>query len=94
MSGDYFKAGKTTYGFLAGRRLLFLNKAPEEGLSVSALIAGESGLYLEGYICGILCLLLVDTGTAVTLLRTVLAQKWKKELIYTVPKHSFKNCYS
>ncbi|GBO32286.1 Retrovirus-related Pol polyprotein from transposon 297 [Araneus ventricosus] len=40
------------YGRLTGRRLPFLNKAPEEGLKVSALCGGRNGLYLEESICG------------------------------------------
>ncbi|GBM92433.1 Retrovirus-related Pol polyprotein from transposon 297 [Araneus ventricosus] len=73
------------YGRLAGRRLPFLNKVPEEGLKVSALSGGRNGLYLEGSICGTPCLMLVDTGANITLVRTDLAQKLKDNLIYTVP---------
>ncbi|GBM81627.1 hypothetical protein AVEN_82354-1 [Araneus ventricosus] len=62
------------YGRLTGRRLPFLNKAPEEGLKVSALCGGRNGLYLEGSICGIPCLMLVDTGANVTLVRTLTLQ--------------------
>ncbi|GBM74577.1 hypothetical protein AVEN_151029-1 [Araneus ventricosus] len=40
------------YGRLARRRLPFLNKAPEEGLKVSALCGGRNELYLERSICG------------------------------------------
>ncbi|GBM46349.1 hypothetical protein AVEN_113627-1 [Araneus ventricosus] len=58
------------YGRLTGRRLPFLNKAPEEGLKVSALCGGRNGLYLEGSICSIPCLMLVDTGANVTLTAT------------------------
>ncbi|GBM01322.1 hypothetical protein AVEN_45238-1 [Araneus ventricosus] len=58
------------YGCLAGRRLPFLNKAPEEGLKVSALCGGRNGLYLEASICGIPCLMLVDTAANVTLTAT------------------------
>ncbi|GBN85984.1 hypothetical protein AVEN_70712-1 [Araneus ventricosus] len=54
------------YGRLTGRRLLFLKKAPEEGLKVSAPCGRSNGLYLEGSICGIPCLML-DTGANVTL---------------------------
>ncbi|GBN12015.1 hypothetical protein AVEN_216751-1 [Araneus ventricosus] len=61
---------QTMYGRLTGRRLPFLNKAPEEGLKVSALCGGRNGLYLEGSICGIPCLMLVDTGANVTLTAT------------------------
>ncbi|GBN26996.1 Retrovirus-related Pol polyprotein from transposon 297 [Araneus ventricosus] len=73
------------YGRLAGRRLPFLYKAPEEGLKVSALCGGRNGLYLEGSICGIPCLMLVDTGANVTLVRTDLTQKLKQNFIYTAP---------
>ncbi|GBN23354.1 hypothetical protein AVEN_228723-1, partial [Araneus ventricosus] len=68
----------------------FLNKAPEEGLKVSALCGGRNGLYLEGSICGIPCLMLVDTGANVTLVRTDLAQKLKGNFIYTAPNISLK----
>ncbi|GBN05495.1 Retrovirus-related Pol polyprotein from transposon 297 [Araneus ventricosus] len=78
------------YGRLTGRRLSFLNKAPEEGLKVSALCGGRNGLYLEGSICGILCLVLVDTGAYITLVRTDLAQKLKGNFIYTAPNISLK----
>ncbi|GBN28177.1 hypothetical protein AVEN_116406-1 [Araneus ventricosus] len=78
------------YGRLKGRRLPFLNKAPEEGLKVSALCGGRNGLYLEGSICGIPCLMLVDTGANVTLVRTDLAQKLKGNFIYTAPNISLK----
>ncbi|GBL89609.1 hypothetical protein AVEN_206973-1 [Araneus ventricosus] len=78
------------YGRLTGRRLPFLNKAPEEGLKVSALCGGRNGLYLEGSICGIPCLMLVDTGANVTLVRTDLAQKLKGNFIYTAPNISLK----
>ncbi|GBM29207.1 hypothetical protein AVEN_27816-1 [Araneus ventricosus] len=78
------------YGRLTGRRLPFLNKAPEEGLKVSALCGGRNGLYLEGSICGIPCLMLVDTGANVTLVRTDLAQKLKENFIYTAPNISLK----
>ncbi|GBN41538.1 Retrovirus-related Pol polyprotein from transposon 297 [Araneus ventricosus] len=58
------------YGRPTGQRLPFLNKAPEAGLKVSALCGGRNGLYLEGSICGIPCLMLVDTGANVTLTAT------------------------
>ncbi|GBN96246.1 hypothetical protein AVEN_242122-1 [Araneus ventricosus] len=67
-----------------------LNRAPEEGPRVSSLSGKKNGLYLEGYICGIQCLMLVDTGANVTLLRTDLAQKLKEQLIYTAPNISLK----
>ncbi|GBM32909.1 Retrovirus-related Pol polyprotein from transposon 412 [Araneus ventricosus] len=70
------------YARLTGRRLPFLNKAPE-GLKVSALCGVRNGLYVEGSICGIPCLMLVDTDANVTLLRTDLAQKLKDNFIYT-----------
>ncbi|GBM03367.1 hypothetical protein AVEN_256911-1 [Araneus ventricosus] len=85
MPGDFFEPGKLTYGCLAGRRLPSLNKAPEEGPRVSSLSGKKNRLYLEGYICGIQCLMFVDTGANVTLLRTYLAQKLKEQLIYTAP---------
>ncbi|GBM43407.1 Retrovirus-related Pol polyprotein from transposon 412 [Araneus ventricosus] len=75
---------------LRGGGAPFLNKAPEEGLKVSALCGGRNGLYLEGSICGIPCLTLVDTGANVTLVRTDLAQKLKENFIYTVPNISLK----
>ncbi|GBN99165.1 Retrovirus-related Pol polyprotein from transposon 297, partial [Araneus ventricosus] len=78
------------YGRLTGRRLPFLNKALEEGLKVSALCGGRNGLYLEGSICGIPCLILVDTGANVTLVRTDLAQELKGNFIYTAPNISLK----
>ncbi|GBM88673.1 hypothetical protein AVEN_10508-1 [Araneus ventricosus] len=81
---------KLMYGRLTGRRLPFLNKAPEEGLKVSALCGLRNGLYLEGSICGIPCLMLVDTGANVTLVRTDLAQKLKGNFIYTAPNISLK----
>ncbi|GBN57088.1 Transposon Ty3-I Gag-Pol polyprotein [Araneus ventricosus] len=81
---------KLMYGRPTGRRLPFLNKAPEEGLKVSALCGGRNGLYLEGSICGTLCLMLVDTGTNVILVRTDLAQKMKESFIYTAPNISLK----
>ncbi|GBL73806.1 hypothetical protein AVEN_230773-1 [Araneus ventricosus] len=88
--GDYFQPGKITQGCLAGRRLPFLNKVPEEGLKNSALSGKKNGLYLEGSVCGIQCLMLVDTGTNVTLLRTDLAQKLKEQLIYMASNISLK----
>ncbi|GBM66381.1 Retrovirus-related Pol polyprotein from transposon 412 [Araneus ventricosus] len=81
---------KLMYGRLSGRRLPFLNRAPEEGLKVSALCGGRNGLYLEGFICGIPCLMLVDTGANVTLVRTDFAQKLKRNFIYTAPNISLK----
>ncbi|GBM43221.1 Transposon Ty3-I Gag-Pol polyprotein, partial [Araneus ventricosus] len=88
--GDYFEPGKLTHGCLAGRRLPSLNGAPEEGPRVSSLSGKKNGLYLEGSICGIQCLMLVDTGANVTLLRTDLAQKLKEQLIYTGPSISLR----
>ncbi|GBM15209.1 hypothetical protein AVEN_39121-1 [Araneus ventricosus] len=60
-----------------------LNKSLEEGLKVSALRGEGHGLYLEGSICDIPCLFLVDTGTNITLLRADLARKLNERLIYT-----------
>ncbi|GBM22028.1 hypothetical protein AVEN_242697-1 [Araneus ventricosus] len=81
---------KLMYGRLTGRRLSFLNKVPEEGLKVSALCGGRNGLYLERSICGVPCVMLVDTGANVTLLRTDLYQKLKGNFIYTAPNISLK----
>ncbi|GBN37192.1 hypothetical protein AVEN_12130-1 [Araneus ventricosus] len=67
-----------------------LYRAPEGGPRVSSLSGKKNGLYLEGSICGIQCLMLVDTGANVTLLRTDLAQKLKEQLIYTAPNISLK----
>ncbi|GBM30021.1 Retrovirus-related Pol polyprotein from transposon 297 [Araneus ventricosus] len=67
-----------------------LNRAPEEGPRVSSLSGKKNGLYLEGSICSIQCLMLVDTGANITLLRTDLAQKLKEQLIYTAPNISLK----
>ncbi|GBN47877.1 hypothetical protein AVEN_60774-1 [Araneus ventricosus] len=78
------------YGRLTGRRLPFLNKAPEEGLKVSALCGGRNGLDLEGFICVIPCLMLVDTGANITFIRTDLAQKLNEKFIYTAPNISLK----
>ncbi|GBN72220.1 Retrovirus-related Pol polyprotein from transposon 297, partial [Araneus ventricosus] len=81
---------KLMYDRPTGRGLPFLNKAPEEGLKISALCGGRNGLYLEGSICGIPCLMLVDTGANVTRVRTDLAQKLKGNFIYTAPNISLK----
>ncbi|GBO23546.1 hypothetical protein AVEN_216606-1 [Araneus ventricosus] len=78
------------YGRPSGRSLPFLNKSPEEGLNVSALCGGRNGLYSEGFICGIPCLMLVDTGADITLVKTDLAQKLKEKFIYTAPNISLK----
>ncbi|GBN62657.1 hypothetical protein AVEN_17307-1 [Araneus ventricosus] len=78
-------SGKLTCGRLTERKIPTLNKAPEEGLKVSALSGGGNELYLEGSICDIPCLFLVDTGTNITLLRADLARKLKERLIYTAP---------
>ncbi|GFS76524.1 retrovirus-related Pol polyprotein from transposon 297 [Nephila pilipes] len=58
-------------------------EAPVEGLKISALSEKKNGLYLEGTICGVPCLMLVDTGANVTLLRTVIAQKLNQQFICT-----------
>ncbi|GBM31847.1 hypothetical protein AVEN_56942-1 [Araneus ventricosus] len=81
---------KLTCGRLAGRKIPTLNKSPEEELKVSALSGGGNGLYLEGSICDIPCLFLVDTGTNITLLGTDLAHKVKERLIYTAPNFTLK----
>ncbi|GBO36926.1 hypothetical protein AVEN_49528-1 [Araneus ventricosus] len=87
---NHVRPGKLTYGRLAGRRLPFVIKDPEEGLKDSALSGGENGLYLEGSICRTPCLMLVNTGANVTFLRTDLAQKLNEKIIYTAPKISLK----
>ncbi|GBM75174.1 hypothetical protein AVEN_163729-1 [Araneus ventricosus] len=66
------------------------NKSSEKGLKVSALSGGGNGLYLEGLICDIPCLFLVDTGTNIILLRADLARKVKERLIYTAPNLTLK----
>ncbi|GBN92976.1 hypothetical protein AVEN_238961-1 [Araneus ventricosus] len=78
------------YGRLTGRRLPFLNIAPEDKLKVFAICGGRNGLYLEGSICVIPCLMLVDTGANFTLVRTDLAQKLKEKFIFTAPNISLK----
>ncbi|GBL80056.1 hypothetical protein AVEN_29069-1 [Araneus ventricosus] len=83
-------SGKLTCGRLAERKIPTLNKSPEEGLKVSALTGGGNGLYLEGSICDILCLFLVDTGTNITLLRADRAHKLKERLIYMSPNLTLK----
>ncbi|GBO21022.1 hypothetical protein AVEN_82598-1 [Araneus ventricosus] len=88
--GDYFEPGKLTHGSLAGRSLPSLNGAPEEGPRVSSLSGKTNGLYLEVSICGIQCLMFLDTGANVTLLRTDLGHKLKEQLIYTAPNISLK----
>ncbi|GBM01482.1 hypothetical protein AVEN_209297-1 [Araneus ventricosus] len=67
---DFAQQGKLMYDRLTGQRLPFLNKAHEEGLKVSALCGGRNGLHIEGSICSIPCLMLVDTGANVTLAAT------------------------
>ncbi|GFU46007.1 retrovirus-related Pol polyprotein from transposon 297 [Nephila pilipes] len=59
--------------------------APVEGLKISALSEKKNGLYLEGSIWGVPCLMLVDTGANVTLLRTDIGQKLNQQFIYTAP---------
>ncbi|GBL89931.1 hypothetical protein AVEN_51108-1 [Araneus ventricosus] len=81
---------KLTCGRLAGQKIPILNKSLEKGLKVSALCGGENGLYLEGSICDIPCLFLVNTGTNITLLRADLAHKVKERLIYTAPNLTLK----
>ncbi|GBO32565.1 hypothetical protein AVEN_112400-1 [Araneus ventricosus] len=87
---NFPKQEKLMNDSLTGRRLPFLNKAPERGLKVSVLCGGRNGLYFERSICGIPCLMLVDTGSNVTLVRTDLAQKLKENFIYTAPNISLK----
>ncbi|GBO24402.1 hypothetical protein AVEN_228415-1 [Araneus ventricosus] len=77
------------YGRLTERRLPFLNQTSEESLKVSALCGGRNTL-LGGSICGIPCLMLVDTGANATLVRTDLARKLKEKFIYTAPNISLK----
>ncbi|GBN12159.1 hypothetical protein AVEN_241056-1 [Araneus ventricosus] len=77
---NYVHPGKLTCGRLAERRIPSLNKAPIEGLKTSALSGGKNGLYLEGLICGILCLMLLDTGTSATVLTAALVLKLKEQL--------------
>ncbi|GBM49220.1 hypothetical protein AVEN_91214-1, partial [Araneus ventricosus] len=77
---------RKTCGRLAERRMPSLNKAPEEGLKASALSGRENGLDMEGLICGVPCLMLVDTGTN----EIRLARELKKRFIYTAPNISFK----
>ncbi|GBM47411.1 Retrovirus-related Pol polyprotein from transposon 297 [Araneus ventricosus] len=88
--GTFSQPGKIMYGRLAGRNLSFLHKAPEEGLKVSALCGGRNGLYLEESMYSIPCLMLVDTGANVPLVRTDLAKKLKGNFIYTAPNISLK----
>ncbi|GBM98938.1 hypothetical protein AVEN_265684-1 [Araneus ventricosus] len=87
---NYVHPGKLIFGRLAERGIPFLNRAPEEGLKASTLSGEGNGLYLKRSICDIPRLMLVDTGTNVTLLREDLARKLKKRLIYTAPNISFK----
>ncbi|GBN03930.1 hypothetical protein AVEN_79212-1 [Araneus ventricosus] len=68
LRSDYVHPGKLTCVRLTGRRLPFLNKAPEKGLKVSVLSGERNCLYFEGYICGIPCWMLVDTGESVILI--------------------------
>ncbi|GBN32418.1 hypothetical protein AVEN_169512-1 [Araneus ventricosus] len=75
---------------LRGEGCLFSIKRLKEGLKVSAFCGGRNGLYLEGSICGIPCLMLVNTGANVTLVRTDLAQKMKEKFIYTASNISLK----
>ncbi|GBM92248.1 hypothetical protein AVEN_160290-1 [Araneus ventricosus] len=81
---------KLTFGRLAEQEIPTLNKSPEKGLKVSALSGGGNGLYLEGSICDIPCLFLVDTGTNIILLRADLAHKVKERLIYMAPNLTLK----
>ncbi|GBO29548.1 Retrovirus-related Pol polyprotein from transposon 412 [Araneus ventricosus] len=67
-----------------------LNRSPEEGPRVFSPSGKKNGLYLEGSICGIQRLMLVDTSANITLLRTDLAQKLKEQVIYTAPNISLK----
>ncbi|GBN58505.1 hypothetical protein AVEN_16858-1 [Araneus ventricosus] len=67
-----------------------LNRPHEEGPRVFSPSGKKNGLYLEGSICGIQRLMLVDTSATITLLRTDLAQKLKEQLIYTAPNISLK----
>ncbi|GBM09879.1 hypothetical protein AVEN_241206-1 [Araneus ventricosus] len=87
-------SGKLTYGRLAERRIPILNKAPEEEIKVSALSRRGNGLYIEGSICDIPCLFLVNRGTSITLLRVDLARKLKERRIYTAPSKNLKTATS
>ncbi|GBM10836.1 hypothetical protein AVEN_42101-1 [Araneus ventricosus] len=60
-------------------------------MKISSLSGNKNGLYVEGSICGIQCLMFVDTGANVSFLRTDLAQKLKEQLIYTAPNISLKS---
>ncbi|GBN32201.1 hypothetical protein AVEN_113855-1 [Araneus ventricosus] len=71
---------------LAGRRLYFLNKAPEGGLKASALSGREHGLYLEESICGSPCLMLVDTGGNLTFSAT-----FNLVLVFIIHNHPTSN---
>ncbi|GBM21532.1 hypothetical protein AVEN_85342-1 [Araneus ventricosus] len=82
--------GHRTLFSLGEQKIPTLNESLEGGLKVSALSGGENGLYLEGSICDILCLFLVDTGTNITLLRADLARKLKERLIYMAPNLTLK----
>ncbi|GBO05895.1 hypothetical protein AVEN_174632-1 [Araneus ventricosus] len=62
-------SGKLNYCRLAERKIPTLNKSLERGLNVSALSGEKNELYVEGSVCDIPCLFLVDTGTNITLLR-------------------------
>ncbi|GFT21110.1 transposon Ty3-I Gag-Pol polyprotein [Nephila pilipes] len=68
-----------------GAKAASSKKNPVEGLKISALSGKKNGLYLEGSICGVPCLMLVDAGANVTLFRTDIAQKLNQQFIYTAP---------
>ncbi|GBM98258.1 hypothetical protein AVEN_168785-1 [Araneus ventricosus] len=83
-------SGKLNYGRLEERKIPTLKKSPEKGLKLSALSGLGNELYLDGSICDIPCLFLVDTGTSITLLRADLDRKVKERLLYTAPNLSLK----
>ena len=61
-----------------------------EQLTISALSGEPNGLYVESYIGDYPCHMLLDTGANVTLIRTDLAEKLSRRLIYIAPAVSLK----
>ncbi|GBN62962.1 hypothetical protein AVEN_38513-1 [Araneus ventricosus] len=74
--------------------ILLINQVPsrtEFPKSCPPLVSGAgNGLYLEGSICDIPCLFLVNTGTNITLLRADLGRKLIERLICTAPNLTLK----